>query len=884
MGIHLTNQLENAHSLGAQEILAALNSDREGLSNSDAEERLDHFGPNTLPTKPPPSPVVIFFSQMLSPFSLILGLACTASILFGEITDSIVIFAALAIDVTIGFIQEYRASKTFQSLLTKTTLHITVLRSGELQELDAKLLVPGDIMIIKYGDKIPADGRILSESNFKVDESILTGESLPQEKNSQTIDIATVISDRENMVFMGTNATHGSCTAVVTATGKATEIGKINEFVTTAESEKTFLQKEIDKLGRMISLFLMVLLVLILSVGIIRGNPPGEMIHEAIALAVSAIPESLAVIVTVIFAIGMGRIYRSKGLIKKLMATETLGRTEVLCLDKTGTLTEGSMIVERIATSSGIVKLEGLSSQNPAHYEIGTAATLCNQAYIDDGEYKGPPTDTALLKLGRHIGLSRETLKKKMRIHNFIPFDSETKMSIAHISRNGTSAMYICGAPEEILKKSAYSFGTPENIPMTERARTELLSLNASLGKEGYRIVAAASKECHTADCKDEMTNKLTFLGLLIISDPIRKSAKETVRLAQRAGMKLVMVTGDHPETALHIAMQVGIATKRSEVLDGDELALMSDEELDAKIEKVSVFARIPPFDKVKIINAWKRKGRIVAMTGDGVNDAPALMLADIGIALGSGTEVAKDAADLVLLNDNLQTILDAIRQGRGILDNIKKTVTYLLSDSFAEVFVVGFAILFGFPIPLLPAQILWINIVEDGLPDIALALEPVEKDAMKNAPTFYKTDIVDREVWSIAIVLSAVNIIVLLALYFYLLNSGHTIAYIRTMIFVGMSIDSLFFSYACKSLRQPFWKIRILSNKVLNFSFILSFILLLGAVYLPFLQVFLKTAQIGITEWAILLGIGFLNLVTVEFVKHLFFDSGMQVRELQKA
>jgi P-type Ca2+ transporter type 2C len=875
MGAQLPARLDTAHSLEVKDVLSTLRSSREGLTQEEADRRLEEFGRNSLPTKPPPSAFTVFLRQILSPFSLVLGLAFAASLFFGELTDTIVIFSALALDATIGFIQEYKASRTFQELLTKTTLHITVIREGEMQEIDSELLVPGDIMVIKYGDKIPADGRIITESNFMVDEAILTGESLPQEKHPHTVEPDTVVSDRENMVFMGTNATQGSCNALVTATGNSTELGKINEFVTSASTEKTFLQKEINRIGNTIGIFLAIVLTVITIVGLIRGNPAGDIIHASIALAVSAIPESLAVVVTIIFAIGMRRIFRSKGLIKRLMATETLGRTEVLCMDKTGTLTEGTMTVDRISMLTEVIPVSDLDPDNPAQIELATAATLCNTAYQDDGEYKGPPTDTALLKFGHHFGLSREKLKKKLHLREFIPFDSETKMSIAYVSQNGTSSMYICGSPEAVLGLSDHSDMRPERTSLTDEMKKSLLSLNASLGEEGYRIVAAAKKECHSDDCAHDTVNKLTFLGLLIITDPIRKSAKETVRLVQRAGVKLVMVTGDHPKTALNIAEQVGITSDSSAVMTGEELATITEDELAEKIEDIAVFARVTPFDKVKIINAWKKRGKIVAMTGDGVNDAPALTLADIGIALGSGTEVAKEAADLVLLNDNLQTILDAVRQGRGILDNIKKTVTYLLADPFTEVIVVGTAILMGLPLPLLPAQILWINIVEDGLPDIALSFEPVEDDAMKKSPKIYKTEILDREVRMIVLVISAVNILILFGLYFYYLNSGRGIDFTRTMVFMGSSIDSLFFAFACKSLRRPFWKTNIFSNKLLNIFFIAGLLLLIAAVYVPFLQIFLKTVPIGITEWALLLAIGFLNLLAIELVKHYFFDEG---------
>lgn len=860
---------KDAYRHNTDYVLSTLRSSPHGLTSAEASERISRYGLNKLPIRKPPSILTLFLRQLLSPFSVVLIIACLISYIFGDVVDTLVIFGALALDAGIGLFHEIRAQKTFDDLFTKATIGAIVYRDGTMKEIDASLLVPGDIIMVKYGDKVPADARIITSSHLQIDEALLTGESMPQRKDSKTIKHDVPLGDRANMLFTGTNTVTGSGKAIVTTTGRDTELGKISEFVTAHDQEKTHLQEEINKMSKITSWVLGVVIVTIFTLGIIRGNTLEEIIPESIALAVSAIPESLPVIITVIFAIGMKRIYSSKGLVKKLLATETLGRTEVLCVDKTGTLTQGTMTVEQIAFDHHTVEVKDVSIDDPVIGHIGVAATLCNQAFKDDGSYKGNPTDTALLKLGHSLSYTKESILGKAELSDFRPFDPEIRMSASLLSENDSKTLYICGAPEEILKKSTY-IGTSSK-KLSAKHKKSLLNKNEELGQEGSRIIGVAMKE-EATESDFEKPSGMTFLSLLIISDPLRRSAPDTVRLAQRAGINLVMVTGDHPKTAFNIAKEVGIANDQSQVMTGKELAEISEKDLDQKIGTVRVFARVNPFDKVKIIEAWRRKDKIVAMTGDGVNDAPALKLADIGIALGSGTEVAKEAADIILLNDNLQTMLQAVREGRGILDNIRKVVAYLLSDTFAEVVLVGSAVVLGMPLPILPLQILWVNLVEDGMPDVALALEPVEKDVMMNSPDYYKGAIMDKEVRTIAFLISWIDDIVLLLIYFYFLNTGQPIEYIRTMVFAALCIDSLFFAYACKSLRTPIWKTKLFSNKLLNFSFLLGFALLTAALYLPFLQGVLGTVSIGATEWFVLILIGMIDLASIEIVKWIFF------------
>lgn len=865
------NIAKTTHKKTVKEVLKLLNSQSNGISPEDAKKRLLKYGPNTLEKQKQVSPFFMLFSQFKSPFVLILIFAGFVSIYLREFIDAAVIIFTISLNILVGFVQEFKASNAFNLLAKNISEKTVVLRDGIKHEIEAMELVPGDIIILKYGDKIPADARIISQTNLQVDQSALTGESIPQVKHSRKIDAEVSLIDKANMVYMGTTVVLGGCQAIVVSTAAKTEFGQIAKYVQEHKTTKSFVQKEINKLIQTLFPILGIMIFSLFLLGLFRGMEFHEILLGSVALAVAAIPESLPVAITIIFAIGMQRILKKKGLIKKLIATETLGRAEILCIDKTGTLTQGKMDVTQIITLDEEISLDQLNPESASKLskQIAGVASITNEAFLEENIFRGSPTDVALLKLGHRFGYSKDLLLEKTPIREYYPFDSKSKFS-RYIVEDGKHLIgYITGAPETLLDSSIKISSGIKDKKLEESTKTEMLSRVSDLAGQGYRVIAIATGSDESVARKESSELKnLTFLGLLVISDPLRESAKETVSKALQAGLHLVIVTGDHPEIARTIASKVGLLERDSQVLTDEQLNELSDDELDETIENIAVFARLSPTDKVRIINSWQRKDKIVTMTGDGVNDAPALNLADIGVALGSGTGVAKEAADIVLLDDDLKTILAAIEEGRGILDNIKKVVAYLLSDSFAEIILVGFTIIFGYPLAILPLQILWINFIEDGLPAVALASENTEKDVMKLKPKHYKRPILDKEVKIIAFLISWIDDIVLIGLFLYLYHNGFSIEYTRTMIFAALAIDSLFFAYACKNLKRPLWEINVFSNKLLNISFVVGLVSLLAAIYLPFFQTILDTVALGAAAWGILLVIGLLELLLLEIVK----------------
>lgn len=865
-----------------EEIFKELNSFREGLDGNEARKRLEKYGLNKIEQEKKDTPFTILLSQFKSPFVYLLIITGLITLVIGKILDTIVIWGVIVLDVSVGFFQEYKASSAMTALAKTISLKSIVIRSKRKRLINVEHLVPGDIISIKAGDKIPADSRILNETNLEINEMILTGESMPVKKNAAAIKSEQAVADRKNMLYMGTTASAGNALAIVTTTGEGTELGKISKFIREEKHEKTFLQKEIARLVKIISIILVIITILIFTIGIYRGNELVQMFEESVAVAIGGLPEGLPISVTVIFAIGMQRIFKKKGLIRKLIATETLGRTEILCIDKTATLTKGKMDVIHLELAGRklVIGEFNISESPEAVRLIGRIASVCNEAFLERKKgYQGGPTDIALLKLGMKLGYSKEKIEEETPILDFQPFDPNLKLTAALIKERKNNEIYVCGAPEEVLKQCSSIADNGNKIigirAITDQDYKKLYRKNEQLGAEGYRILAAAYKDVSSKFQKiNKHYDSLTFLGLIVISDPLRKTAAETVLKAKNAGLRIIIITGDHINTAINIAKQVGIPCGKKNVITGGSLAKLSDDEFDKVVDKICLYARATPSDKVRIVNAWKKKEKIVAMTGDGVNDAPALAISDIGVALGSGTEVAKEASDLVLLDDDLKTILAAIEEGRGILDNIKKVVTYLLADSHSEILLVGFAILFGYPLPILPAQILWVNLVEDGLPDVALSLEKSEKDVMDIPPSSYKRPILDKEVITISFLIAWIDDAVLIGLFLYYYLTGADLSFIRTMVFAALTVDSLFFAFACKSLRRPIWRIRIFDNKLLNLSFFAGILTLIAAIYFPPFQLLLQTVPISLKHWGLLFIIGSIDLIAIEIVKEFFIWS----------
>ncbi len=861
------------HSLKIDEVERAWNVDRaKGLTQKEAEKRLTSFGRNELPAEQPLSSLNIFFEQFKSPLIYILLIAGVVSLILKESTDAVVVFGAVLLNVLVGFVQENKASQTLRRLRETVKYKAEVLRDGNLKVVDSEDLVPGDIAVLNPGSKVPADGRIFYNSNLKINEMSLTGEWLPSKKKTDILIPTTPLADRDDMVYMGTIVEDGKGRIIVTATGEDTEIGQISKMIKESKEEKTPYQKKLSTFSSLIGIVVAVICFAIFLEGIATGGEFEEMFITAVAVAVAAIPEGLPVAMTVILALGMQRILKAGGLVRKLSSAETLGSTSVICTDKTGTLTEGKMKV------SGIISAEEINGR-PLKKNDAFAlkvAVLTSEAFVEEQKdengnwvVRGRPTDKAIMEEAIRMGMSR--LYKRAKKVMELPFTTVNKYVGAVIKEGSGHNFYLCGAPERIIGKCTHIKQGARKIKISKAVLNKIEKKLQDLTGQGLRVVASAFKKVRISSAREDLQSEiqdLVFAGFVTIKDPVRKEAREAIEVCKRAGMKPIIATGDHKLTALAVAEELGFEIKEENILEGRELETMSAGDFDQVLEKIQIYARVEPKHKTRIIQAWQDRGEVVAMTGDGINDAPALKKADIGVALGSGTEVAKETSDLILLNDSFSIIIKAVEEGRAILDNIRKVITYLLSDSFTEVILISFSILAGVPLPISAVQILWVNLIEDGLPDIALAFEPEEKDLMSCKPAGHKIPLLTREMKVIIFIIGLLTDFMLLGIFFWLLRNDHDIDHIRTMIFAALSVDSLFYAFSCKSLRQNLWHIHPLSNKFLVIALIMGLLALGMAIYVPVLQTLLKTVPLALIDWGLILGLGLLEVALIEITK----------------
>ena len=854
------------HSLSWKEVVEKLESDSKGgLNQKEVEKRREKFGRNLLPEEKPLSRVRIFLEQFKSPLIYILVIAGIVVLFFKEFTDAIVIFGAVFLNTIIGFFQENKAGDALRKLKKMAKIIAQVVRQGNTKVLDSEELVPGDIFILNPGDKVPADGRIIESNRLKINEMALTGEWLPAEKKVDVLSKKRPLADRDNMAYMGTVVEDGKAKVIVTATGLKTEIGRIAKMVKEAREEKTPLQKKLARLAKIIGLVVVGICIIIFIEGIITGNTFLEMFTIAVAVAVAAIPEGLPVAMTVILAIGMQRILKKKGLVRKLASAETLGSTSIIATDKTGTLTEGKMKVTEVIAETRAGRNLALK-----------IATLCNEAFIENPEetmekwiIQGRPTDKALLLAGVEAGINKKELEKRMVKITEVPFSPVNKyLAKAFTLNKNEDVLYVSGAPEKLLKMSKYfKKGRKEKL-ISSKKRDELKDTLEELTGKGLRVVAVAYKKI---DNLKDLFDNLVFVGMIGLKDPIRKEVKGAIKICRQAGMRPIIVTGDHRLTAKAVSLELGFKVKEKNIMEGKELDKLSDKQFEKRVNDIQIYARVEPKHKMRIIQAWQDRGEVIAMTGDGINDAPALKKADIGVALGSGTEVAKEVSDLVLLTDNFNIIVAAVEEGRAIIDNIRKVITYLLSSSFGETILIGVGLFFGY-LPVTAVQILWVNLIEDGLPDIALAFEPKEKDLMEQKPQGHNVPLLNREMKVLIFIIGIVTDLFLLALFFYLLKySNYEIAHIRTVIFAALAVDSLFYVFSCKSLRRNLWHINPFSNRYLVYAWIFGVVALVGAIYLPPLQALLKTIPLNLFDWGLLVALGLTKLILIEATKYYF-------------
>lgn len=891
---------DNYYNFGIEEILQKFATSKHGLKQTQVDERIKKFGKNELPSQPRAGWVTIFISQFQSSLVYILIFAALISFLIEEFIDAYVILAAITINVIVGFFQEYKAQRALEALQKIIVHNVWVIRDGMERQIESKDLVLGDVVVISAGDKIAADGRLFEAEHLKINESSLTGESQSVDKITRMIDGEKVISERHNMVFSGTIATEGHGRFFVTRIGEKTEIGKIASLVKEIKEVRTPLQKKLDSFSRYLAVFVLFLSIALIAVGIWRGYDLSDMFIISVAIAVSVIPEGLVVGVTVILAVGMQRILRKRSLVRKLVAAETLGSVNVICADKTGTITLGEMRVVRLVTQNHDIDINkenksdirNLTKQAVEIKKMHYIAAYCNNAILASAEPKkstqkgelteeitvGSPTEKALILSAIDGDFDEAGLYEERPRFDEIPFDSKTKfMATLNSWTKNQHVLYIKGAPEKILSTcSRYQDGRSVKN-MSDVKRKEFVKIYQKMSSLGLRVLAGGYKgvgiNVTSFDEMPDYNEDIIFVGFWGIKDPIRPEARQTLENTLSAGIRTIIITGDNKNTALAIAKELGMDAKEDEIIDGSDLASISALELSVAVKSVKVFSRTGPEDKLRIIDALQKNGDIVAMTGDGVNDAPALSKADIGLALGSGTDVAKESSDVIILDSNFSTIVEAVKQGRVIFDNIKKVILYLLSDSFSEVIIIMAGLLFGWPLALLPAQILWINLVTDGLPNLALTQEPEEDEVMAEDPIKRDEPILDFErkflIFFIS-VLTAISTIGLFLLYFK--NTGD-LEKARTIAFVTLGIDSLLYVFSVRSVRHSIFETRQFSNKWLLWAVAGGFAIQIIGVYAPFFQKVLQTVPISAFDWFVVVAVCLWVVAVIEIIKHYFIS-----------
>lgn len=820
-----------------------------GLSLYEAKKRLEAHGSNKLKEEKLKSPFLIILQQFLSPLMYVLLIAAIASTVIGEISDAIVIGLAMLMNVVIGFIQEWKAEKAAASLKAYEVQRCNVRRNDKIISINAQELVPGDIVLLAAGARIPADIRLTYVVDFAVEEAILTGEAHAIKKTSDALTKELSLGDRTNMAYSGTYAISGKAEGVVVATGQKTELGKIAQLIVDVEEEATPLQKQIKRFGWLLGWLMVSITGLVIAVGLIKQIPLKEIVLVAIALAVAAIPEGLLVAVTVVLAIGMQRMLKRKALVRHLIAAETLGSVSVICTDKTGTLTKGHMAVEKIITKEN----------DRDKQDLLVMGALNNDAQLvpEKKERIGNPTEVALLEALYKENVDYKTIQEQFPRTSEIPFSSEKKYMATTHDLGPTTRLIVKGAPEKI-----FPMCNPDDKAYFEEQAKKLVS-------DGLRVLALAYKDEEQIDLQSNLTG-LTVAGLFGLQDPLRDHAAQTVLELTQAGIRTVVVTGDHKQTAQNIAKGAGISVSNG-CVTGTELDAMSDQELFDRVPTVDLFARVDPKHKIRIVQAWQKHNESVAMIGDGVNDAPALKSADIGVALGSGSDAAHEISDMILLNDNLSTISAAVKQGRIIFDNIRKIIVYLLADSFGEIILILASLLAGLPLPLLAIQILWINLVTDGFPNLALTMEPGEPEVMEEKPRAKNEPVLNSEMKTLIFIVGIITDIGLFGLYLVLLRTAYSITYIRTIIFTALAINSLFYVFSVRSFRKSIFRVNPFKNPWLNLAVLGGVMTQLGAVYIPSMQKLFRTVPLGLHEWVIVTGLALIKLIGIELTKEYF-------------
>lgn len=861
------------YSKNIQDTLKDINSDPlNGLTSEEVEKRQKEFGANKLASQKKQTLFQLFISQINDVLIYILIAAAIVSALVGETSDAIIIAVIIILNAVIGIIQESKAEHSLEALKNLSAPKTIVKRDSELKEVSSEDIVPGDIIIIDAGRYIPCDLRLIETANLKIEESALTGESVPVDKDANLIleDKNIPLGDQKNMAFMSTLVSHGRGIGVAVATGMTTEIGKVASLLKESKKELTPLQKKLEHLGKLLGVVALGICSIIFFIGILQKRDLFEMFLTAISLAVAAVPEGLPAIVTIVLALGVQRMIKENAIIRKLPAVETLGSVNIVCSDKTGTLTQNKMTVTKYFTDNFLDDIDKMDIQNSTHKLLIENLMLCNDATFSENSRTGDPTEIALLDAGVKFNFFKDELEKIHPRINEAPFDSDRKLMTTVNKYNNEFYVMTKGAVDNLIKICNTAYINGKVVPITEEIKASFLNAASAMSKDALRVLASAYKKVENAHIEiDALEKDLTLIGLVGMIDPPRLEVKSSIALCKKAGISTVMITGDHKATAFAIAKSLDITQDENETISGVELDALSEEELNNKIDNLKVFARVSPEHKVKIVKAFKSKGNIVSMTGDGVNDAPSLKIADIGVAMGiTGTDVAKGASDMILTDDNFSTIVAAIEEGRNIYNNIKKSILFLLSCNLGELLSIFFAILLGWSSPLRSIHILWINLVTDSLPALSLGIDPKDKTVMNEKPRDPNENILTGSVYFLILNSLLIGSLTLIAFQIGIHMYSDSLMHAQTMAFMVMSISQLIHSLNLRSMNKSIFKVGLFTNKALILSISVGILLQSIILFTPVLRDIFKVYLLNSYDWMWIIILSLMPLLFNEAAK----------------
>ncbi len=880
------------YAMPSSSVLLHLQTSINGLSDFDASGRINSFGKNILPKAKKTSRLFLFVRQFNNPLIYIVIFAAVLSFFIGHVVDASFIMIVVLFNAIVGFVQEDKAEKSLNKLQSSMSQYARVIRSGQKKKILSENVSIGDIVDLMSGDKIVADGRLIDVNDLRVNESMLTGEWMDVKKNTNIIDDDVLISEQNNMVFAGTNVTSGHGLYVVTATGVDTEIGKISNFVKNEKEPQTSLQEKFADFSKKIGWAIFSVILIFFVVGILRGESISDIFITATALTVSAIPEGLLPAITIVLIFGMRRLAKSRALVRKLNASETMGAVTTICSDKTGTLTQGEMRVSHILTGSNelfdfdgcINEICSMDNDLAGHGKALEIASIVNDAYIENPNDElsraivhGRPTDKALLIAGVQFGIDIEKFRREHKLIDQELFKSQKKYAIrVYKINNDKVRIMMLGAPEEVLDRVTHIDVNDVKMPINSQEGKSLKKTFERLTSRGLRVLACSERiltqETFNRLSKEERYNDMSLVGYVALKDPLRIGVEDSLKKAENAGIRLVIITGDHPATASSIMSELGHNVARRNILMGVDLNGLSDSEMQEKVKHTEIFARVLPEHKIRIVRALQANGEVVAMVGDGINDAPALKASNVGISVGNGVDIAKEVSDIVLVDNSFSTIITAIEQGRVIYENIRRILIYLIADDFSELFLFFVAMAFGWPLPLLPLQILWINLVEDSLPNIALTTEYDNKGLMSEPPRNPQESIITKNYKNFMIIVFIVSGVASVALFWGVQYITNNINIARTATFILIAFDSLMFAYVIRSFRRSVFRLDIFNNKFINISIFVSVCLLAIAIYVPVFSRFLGTVPLDISIITMILIVTFVEMIIFEISKRILF------------